>query len=375
MLQTCVAVLCIAFSATANAAKLEMVDGLAPGQQIILIRGEIVKGDDSQFFELAQQAERASVVLESPGGDVETGLSIGAEIALRGFTTLVLDGPGCHSICAVIWVSGVRRYMSPGADISVHAAYELVNNGDGTVDAPASGVANATIGAYLNEIGLSRSAVEYFTIAKPDEPLLPITPAIAQALDIAVYVQDGTTVSPPSDRPSPRKITQHTTDFLGLSVNCPELFDVEPTIWIDRAGAILKQGHGIFGGATFGPLIAEYTEITKAQLAELGTVRWCLSAEARLRQDNLDSAISGPSFDCALAVTATEKAICSSRDLWAADRAMANVYFRYKATANDQRAADFLDSQRGWLKRRDECGTNIACLMERYSSRLFDFGY
>jgi len=357
------------------AAQIEMVDGVVPGQKMILIRGEIVAGDDTRFYELAQQADRAGVFLESPGGSVEVGLSIGSEIALRGFTTLVLDGPGCHSICAVIWVSGARRYMSPDASISVHAAYELVNREDGTTDAPASGVGNATIGAYLNELGLGRRAIEYFTTARPDEPLLPITPQIAQLLDIEVYLQDGMDVSPPSDRPSPQQITRQTTDYLGLAGRCSEILGVEASVWEAKGREILGAGHQAFGGEVFAPLIAEYTEVTKRQIADLGTVRWCLSAEARLRADGLVTSISGPSFDCGLAETATEQAICASADLWAADRAMANVYFHYRASAKDQQAVDFLNSQRDWLKRRNQCGSDAACLIERYSSRLFDFGY
>ena len=43
---------------------------------------------------------------------------------------------------------------------------------------------------FLNEIGLSLKAIEYFTRARPEEPLLPITPDVAQRLDINIHIYD-----------------------------------------------------------------------------------------------------------------------------------------------------------------------------------------
>lgn len=356
------------------AAEIEVLDGLSTGQKMIMIRGPIEPGDDSTFYRLAQQADRASVFLESPGGHVDTGISIGAEIAIRGFTTLVLDGDGCHSICAVIWVSGVRRYMSPNANISVHAAYRLVNNKDGSVTVPESGVANAKIGAFLNEIGLAAQAIQYFTVARPDEPLLPITPAIAQILDIDVHIQDGFEVTTAAQRPTPRRIIRQVSEYAGLSGNCQMLFGVTSDFWQAQARRVLQQGHDLFGKEVFAPLLGEYTSSSKADLENQGFVRWCLMAEANLRSDGLPTGLNGPSYNCAKAATPTEYAVCSSEDLWALDRAMASLYFFFRENSNAYRSQEFLTSQRNWLKRRNACGSSEVCLIERYSSRLFDFG-
>lgn len=358
-----------------KAAEIELFDGFEPGQKLIIVRGLIEPGDDTRFYELSKQADRAVVFLESPGGAVDAGLSIGSEIAIKGFTTLVLDGDGCHSICAVIWVSGARRYMSPNASISVHAAYRLGASADGELDAAESGVANASIGAYLNELGLSLVAIEYFTVARPDEPLLPITPEIAQALDIDVYIQEGERFIAPSERPTPRRITRQVTEYLGMSVNCGELFGVDPNFWKAQAEIALKQGHALFGGETFGPLIAEYSYASKTALQRDGFVRWCIAAENNLRKDGLPTGITGPSFDCGRAGTPTEFAVCGSEALWALDSATANLYFYYKRNQNTGRSGEFLNSQRAWLQRRNACGASLDCLTERYSSRLFDFGF
>lgn len=362
------------FGGTANAADIEIVPGLDPNQKAILIRGPVEAGDDSRFFKIAEATPRAIVFLESPGGLVSTGISIAAEIAIRGYNTLVLDGSGCHSICAVMWVAGVRRYMSPDADISVHAAYRMRNSADGNIDTSESGMANAQIGAFLNEIGLSSDAVRYFTFAGPSEDLLDITPEIAQALSIDVYIQSANGAIAPSERPTPRRITRQASEYVALAGNCAELFSVDPAIWSEQARDVLDRGHQIFGGEIFAPLLGEYAAVIKADIRQQGFVRWCLSAEQNLRKDGLQTGISGPSYDCSRSSTRTEFAVCETPDLWAMDRAMANLYFYYRKIFDVSRSKEFLSSQRAWLSRRDQCAGDITCLYERYSSRLFDFG-
>lgn len=356
------------------AAEILVVPGLSPGHHGILVRGPIEQGDDSRFFEIAEEVPRASVLLESPGGLVTTGISIAAEIAIRDYTTLVLDGAGCHSICAIMWVAGVRRYMSPDADISVHAAYRMRNSADGRVDTSESGMANAQIGAFLNEIGLSADAIRYFTFAGPSEALLNITPEIAQALSIDVYIQTTNGAISPSERPTPRRITRQVSEYVALAGNCEELFSVDAAIWNEQARVVLDRGHQIFGGEIFAPLVGEYAAVTKSDIRQQGFVSWCLSAEQNLRSDGLQTGIAGPSYDCSRSSTRTEFAICDTPDLWAMDRAMANLYFYYRENVDASRSQEFLSSQRAWLSRRDQCADDITCLYERYSSRLFDFG-
>lgn len=358
-----------------SAAEIEVIPGMTPGQSVILVSGPIEEGDDSRFFEVAEASPRALVLLESPGGLVKTGISIAAEIVIREFSTLVLDGAGCHSICAIIWTAGKRRYMSPDASISVHAAYEIKNDSDGDIEISESGMANAQIGAFLNEIGLSADAIRYFTFAGPSESTLEITPEIAQALSLDVYIQIPNGTITPAERPTPRRITRQVSEYAGLSGNCSNLFRVDDAFWKDQAKSVLNRGHDIFGGKAFAPLLVEYLQETRMAIEDLGFVRWCLSAERNLRQDGLKTGIVGPSFDCSKASTLTEFRICSHPDLWAMDRAMANLYFYFRDNSDAYRSQEFLASQRSWLARRNRCLDDFGCLYERYSSRLFDFGF
>ena len=369
----CLAVVFLSVVSSVSASEIFMFDTPESGLKLIMIRGPIEFGDDDIFLDLTEQTERAIVYLESPGGNVDTGISIAARIAIRGFTTLVLNGDGCHSICAIIWVSGIRRYMMHDANISVHAAYRVGNNEYGDLELPESGVANAKIGAFLNEIGLSLKAIEYFTIARPEEPLLPITPDVAQRLDIDIHIYDEFyNLTKPSERPTPRRITGQATDYFGLAAKCESLFGIEPSFWMAQGKQILQRGHELFGGEIFAPLIGEYASIAKADLKKIGFVRWCIAAEARLRADGFSTGLPGPSYNCEKAATPTEHTICSSRDLWAMDRVISNLYFDFRDNSDKNLSRKILSSQKKWLRLRNSCGANIECLMERYSSRLLE---
>lgn len=357
-----------------NAAEIEVVQGAEPNQKVIFVRGPIEVGDDKRFFDIAKETPHAMVFLESPGGLVTTGISIAAEIAIRGYTTMVFDGSGCHSICAIMWVAGARRFMTPAADVSVHAAFRMRNDANGGSEASESGVANAQIGAFLNEIGLSAEAIHYFTFAGPSEELLDITPEIAQILSIDVYLQTPNGTISPTERPTPRRITRQVSEYAGLIGNCSAVFRVDGSIWAEQSRIVLRRGHEVFGGEAFAPLLGEYVDVTKAEIEDLGPVRWCLSAEQNLRTDGLKTGIGGPSYDCSKSSTRTEFAICNSPDLWAMDRAMSGVYFYYRDNSEAHRSEEFLSSQRDWLARRDQCVDDLSCLYERYASRLFDFG-
>lgn len=365
--------LCLA--SMSPAADIQIFDGLVHGQKGIFINGPIEYGDDEKFYRIVEHAkpERASVVLISPGGNVNAGLGIGAEIALRGFTTLVLEGEGCYSICAVIWASGARRYMAPEAKIGVHAAYRLEAQNGQAPSASESGVANADIGAFLNEIGLSREAIRYFTTAGPDE-LKPITPEIARMLSIDVHIQDGFDVIETDQRPTPRLLARQSVDYLSMAQNCENLLGAPSGYYQNQGEKTLAKGHDLVDGEVMGKLIIEYLEPVKAEIHRQGFVRWCIDAERRLRGENKPTGITGPSFDCTKAATNTEVAICRSKDLWVLDHAMAEIYFFHRNHSSSELSRYFLDTQRDWIKRRNNCNGDTRCLSERYSSRIFDLG-
>jgi uncharacterized protein YecT (DUF1311 family) len=75
----------------------------------------------------------------------------------------------------------------------------------------------------------------------------------------------------------------------------------------------------------------------------------------------------GASFDCAKATTETEKLICSDLRASELDTLMGESYKRTLSWAVDK--DDVLNTQRLWLKQRDQC-KDLACVKSQYESRL-----
>lgn len=142
------------------------------------LTGSIQFDDGPRFSKLIEGAKKGIIFLDSLGGNLSSGLWIGAKIHEAGLSTAVLPGKICASSCALIWLAGKNKYFSEDTKVGFHAAY-IEQDGKPV----ASSVANAKIGAYLNELKLSIEAVEFATAAPP-ENVLWLTKDVAQALGI-----------------------------------------------------------------------------------------------------------------------------------------------------------------------------------------------
>jgi len=148
----------IAMSSASAAADLNVV-----GSEIE-IRGRIVERDGLTFKMISDTiGSDGVVVLRSDGGTVAAALQIGAIARLKGWKTIVPDDALCVSSCALIWVAGTPRVVGKGARIGFHSAYTL-ENGKMVV----SGSANALVGAYLRDMGLSPKAIAFATESRPE---------------------------------------------------------------------------------------------------------------------------------------------------------------------------------------------------------------
>lgn len=151
------------FAASAGAADISAIPGQDGGRAVILIRGDLAAGDDKVFANIALAYASAVVLLDSKGGLLLPGIEIGKAIRLKGFTTLVPEGFECASACALTWLAGAPRMLAPAGRVGFHAAY-LESNGQRM---PAA-TGNALVGAYLNQLNLSTTAVIYITSAPPE---------------------------------------------------------------------------------------------------------------------------------------------------------------------------------------------------------------
>jgi len=77
------------------------------------------------------------------------------------------------------------------------------------------------------------------------------------------------------------------------------------------------------------------------------------------------------SFDCAKAVSVTEKAICSDVALARLDRQMSDAYAQAVSWASDDAAkAAIRTAQRQWIGVRDGCSGDLGCLTAAYDTRI-----
>jgi uncharacterized protein YecT (DUF1311 family) len=362
------------FSAPILAAEITLGSKDPWGNYSIYLTGPIEAGDYDRFYDLAELAPSANVHLNSPGGLVGEGLSIAAEVAIRGYSTWVNNDASCASMCSIIWMSGYHRFMVEDTVIRVHAAYEA-GEFKGGYSTRVSGSANAKIGAFLNEIGTPYETISYFTSARPEDDLNPITPSHALWLGIDTHVvkRDGSVISP-WERPTARRAVDQVTTLIGVAVSCAKFLDVSPADYRAHSERILSDANKRYGAEILVNLLAEYKAIMKDDMSHKGYPVWCLAAEYDLRAQGFNTGVYGPSYNCAKAETKTELAICADVDLWAMDRVMSYVYSLYRTHTNPTVSKTFLRAQRDWLVRRDMCGGSSTCLKTQYGNRLRELG-
>lgn len=75
-------------------------------------------------------------------------------------------------------------------------------------------------------------------------------------------------------------------------------------------------------------------------------------------------------LNCADAASPAEKAICSHYGLGQSEARMATLYQWSTAFVGMGQRGDMQDAQRDFLKRREQCGEDVACLRRIYETRI-----
>ena len=338
---------------------------------MIMMTGEVTDGDAQRFEELVATlgGAHATLNVSGPGGLVNEALDIGAQVQEHRFATMVSSQTECYSACALIWLAGPRRYISPDSVIGVHAAFRTSDNDT----AEEFGVANARIGAFLNMIGLPLDAITYITTAPPDATL-PITPAIARTLGIEVYEQHGMETVTPDAAPTAHVLARQTAELAAISTQCSELLRLDPVTVRQAMERTLGKAHEDFGGERMAEIVSWMPSEIRADVEHDGFAKWCFDAAPRLRAEGLSFGFDGPSFECARASSVTERLICNEPQLWGPDRAIAALYSVHGDRATPELKTRLRDTQRSWIALRDGCGPDSACVVEAYRQRLKEFG-
>jgi hypothetical protein len=122
----------------------------------ISISGEIMKGDEQKFKEIALRSDKAIVYLEGPGGDLGAAIRIGRLVNALGYMTAVNEAQ-CASACALIWVAGHFKFLSPNAQVGFHLPAYSADNSNEIKNISTT---YSLIGAYLvgADVDLTRCA-------------------------------------------------------------------------------------------------------------------------------------------------------------------------------------------------------------------------
>jgi uncharacterized protein len=77
-----------------------------------------------------------------------------------------------------------------------------------------------------------------------------------------------------------------------------------------------------------------------------------------------------PAFNCRYAHTQTERLVCNSPALAASDRAMSSTYYGAIAAADPDTKVRIRASRDAFLRRREQCGGDEACVDRAYRQRI-----
>ena len=121
---------------------------------------------------LAARPDATVLILNSPGGYVDTALVIANEVHQRGMTTVVPKGSGCYSACAYIFFAGIPRQVD--GELGVHQIYTEV------ADLVYAQTTLSDILDALDLYGVEQSIVSHMLRTPPEEMYVFTTTEIVE---------------------------------------------------------------------------------------------------------------------------------------------------------------------------------------------------
>lgn len=135
---------------------------LPPGEtEVIALSAEITNTTPADFDRAMEARPDARVmVLNSPGGAVDSALVVAQEVRRRGMRTYVPEGMGCYSACAYIFFAGENRIAD--GELGVHQISQEV------ADAVMTQMTLGDVLDALNEFGVQQQVISYMLRTPPD---------------------------------------------------------------------------------------------------------------------------------------------------------------------------------------------------------------
>jgi membrane-bound ClpP family serine protease len=142
--------------------------GGRPGRPVLFVSGKIGPAAASWFRDRLDQAHLMpgdTVLMSSPGGDVDQALIMGEIIRSRGLTTAVgvADASGalkpsyCASACVFVYAGGKNRYGVEGSMLGVH---RFVTSAPGRDPVAETQRTTGMVLSYMTRMGVSSQVVE-----------------------------------------------------------------------------------------------------------------------------------------------------------------------------------------------------------------------
>jgi hypothetical protein len=129
----------------------------------LLAQGEIGPETPS-IFEQSVAPNIRAVHFDSPGGSLNAGIALGRAIRRQGLNTYVDENAVCASACGYAFAGGRERRLSERGVLAVHQFY---SPGQDSGESVAQSTV-AMLGAYLDEMGVSRKLLDMASLVKPD---------------------------------------------------------------------------------------------------------------------------------------------------------------------------------------------------------------
>ena len=282
---------------------------------VLILSGEIGLSGTRDFRDALLEDQVFTLVLNSPGGAILPALEIAAIVRDKGIETVIPEGATCASACAFIFLAGQPRYAA--GRLGVHQFY-----------APEDGVELGSVTREETQ-DLAGTIIKYLDSFE--------TPS-------AVYIR-----------------------MLGTPPD--QMYWFSPQELVDEGIAT--------GPLTAFPVIAfdgydapDPPFVPAPQPEETATET--VAPEPEPDPEPAPARVSTPSFDCARAGTATERTICGNADLGDLDTEMAALYRAQRAAGNAGQRQQLLDAQRAFLRLRNACRADEACLGTVYTARIAD---
>ena len=148
-------------------------------QAVILAVGQIDRQTPEQFKAIAKDFPTGSwVAFTSPGGSLVSAMRLGQQIREAGFNTTIgstdYSPPNCFSACAYAFAGGVSRHLPEGSKYGIHQFKGM----DKALNEEESQKISATIGTYLDVMGVDRHLLDYAQVTASERmSILSLTQA------------------------------------------------------------------------------------------------------------------------------------------------------------------------------------------------------